>query len=81
MAKTGAIHALSNPAVAGRGATIQAGHNDTSTRPPTDLRGNPAVYVTFDEGTVLRSYDAAGQPQPEICPCRGCVANTAEHRH
>ncbi|MFT9078359.1 hypothetical protein [Ethanoligenens sp.] len=81
MAKVGAIHALSYPAVAGRDATIHAGHNDTSTRPPTDLRGNPAVCAAFGKGAVLWSYDAAGQPQPEIRPCRGCVANTAEHRH
>jgi hypothetical protein len=47
MATAGAIHATFQPGYGKPGAMKRAAHNDTSSRPPEDWRGAPAVRVRF----------------------------------
>ena len=50
---------------------IHAGNHDTSSRPPIDLGGASAVYVSPANNGIRGAMMRSSRPQPEISPLPG----------
>ena len=81
-----AIYATFDPMRGSIGRDDSAGDTQPQLRPPTDLRGIPAAFVSLTShgaggnGTALPKAADTG-PRGDICLAPGAVTNTAEQNY